>query len=110
TSAAVMEHVGVSVAATALLLAAATEQDAIDVVRLVEAAAASRMALERRQGAALVAQATDKVAAEAVERQGEAAWVKWFGEALDAVETLPVTGSTAALKARIAAARAGLGG
>lgn len=109
TSPAVMEHVGVSVAATALLLATATEQDAADVVRLVEAAAASRMALERRQGAVLVAQAADKAAAEAVERQVEAAWLKWFGEAFDAVEALPVTGSTAALTARIAAAKVGLG-
>ena len=110
TSAAVMEHVGVSVAATALLLATATEQDAVDVVRLVEAAAASRMALERRQGAALVAKAGDTAAAEAVERQVAAAWVKWFGEALDAVSTLPAAGPTAALEARIAAARKGLGG
>jgi hypothetical protein len=109
TSPAVMKHVGVSVATAALLLAAATETDAADVVALIETAAASRMALEHRQGAALVAQATDKAAAEAVEQQVETAWMKWFGEAFDAIEALPVTGPTAALKAGIAAARERLG-
>jgi hypothetical protein len=105
TSPAVMEHVGVSVAATALLLATASEKDAADVAGLIEAAAVARLALERRQGAELVSQASDKAAAEALEERVRDAWVKWYGEALDAVEALPVVPASEALRARVARAK-----
>jgi len=89
TSPTEMKHVGASVAATALLFASASARDAQDVVRLIESAAASRLALERRQGAALVAAASDKPAAEAVEAAVEAAWRQWYAEALLGVLELP---------------------
>ena len=85
TSPAEMKHVGVSVAATALVLAGATAADAEDVVRLLEGAAGLRLALETKQGAALVAAAPDKAAAQATEAAVLAAWRKWYAEALRSV-------------------------
>jgi hypothetical protein len=108
TSPATMKHVGVSVAATALLLATATERDAMDVVGLLESAAASRLVLERRQGKALVAKAEDRAAAEAVEQKVREAWITWYGQALDATAALPVVPASDALRARVARARATL--
>ena len=97
TSAAEMKHSGVSVAATALLLASATDADARAIVALVESAATGRLALETRQGAQLVAAATDRSAAETREAQVRAAWIKWYGEALTEVLSLPATGPSPAL-------------
>ncbi len=54
TSAAEMENVGVSVAASAWFLASADAADAAAVVDLLARAAEGRLALERTQGAALV--------------------------------------------------------
>jgi hypothetical protein len=105
SSPAVMEHVGVSVAATVLLLATATDADAMAVAGLLESAASDRLALERRQGRTLVEKAADRAAAEAVEERVQAAWRKWYGEALDAVLRLPVTPASDALAARVARAR-----
>ena len=94
TSPAEMTHVGVSVAATALALAGATAADAQDVVRLLEAAATLRLALEAKQGAGLVAAAADKTAAEATESAIRVAWRTWYGEALSSVVALPAGGAT----------------
>jgi Zn-dependent M28 family amino/carboxypeptidase len=89
TDPAEMKQVGVNVAATALLLASASPRDAADVARLVEQAAIARLALERRQGWVLVADAADKSAAEETEAAVQAAWRKWYGEALREVLDLP---------------------
>jgi hypothetical protein len=101
TSASQMKNVGVSVAATALLLAGATERDGMDVTRLLEQAATSRLALERRQGAGLVAAAQDRDAAEATEAAVLAAWRKWYGEALREVLDLPTGGADPALRTAV---------
>jgi hypothetical protein len=101
TSPTEMKHVGASVAATALLFAGATAQDAQDVVRLIESAAASRLALERRQGAALVAAAADKPAAEAVEIAVDSAWRTWYAEALRSVLALSPGGAGPDLSSRV---------
>jgi hypothetical protein len=101
TSANQMKNVGVSMAATALLLAGATERDAMDVARLVERAALSRLALERRQGAGLVAAAQDRDAAEATEATVMAAWRKWYGEALREVLDLPPGGADSGLRTAV---------
>jgi hypothetical protein len=101
TDPAEMKRVGVSVAATALLLAGATRRDAMDVVRLLERAASSRLALERRQGAELVRSAPDKAAAAATEAAVLAAWRTWYGEALREVLDLPPGGATADLRAAV---------
>jgi aminopeptidase YwaD len=101
TSAAQMKHVGVSVGATALLLAGATERDAMAVLGLLDAAASSRLALERRQGAALVEAAADKAAAQATEVAVNAAWRKWYSEALREVLDLPPAGAGPELRTAV---------
>jgi hypothetical protein len=97
TSPAEMKHSGISIAATALLLASATDADARAIVALIESAAAGRLALEERQGAQLVSRATDRAAAEAREAQVKAAWIKWYGEALRETLSLAATGPSPAL-------------
>lgn len=106
TSAATMEHVGTSVAATAMLLAAASDADATSIVGLLAAAAAARLKLERQQGKELIAGDSDKDAARAREAALTDAWVRWYGEALDDVGTLPAAGATSRLRTRIRAAKA----
>jgi aminopeptidase YwaD len=101
TSPAEMKHVGVSVAATALLLAGATPRDASDVAALLGRAASARLALERRQGAELVKAAPDRAAAEATEQAVIAAWRKWYGEALRETLDLPPGGADAELRAAV---------
>jgi aminopeptidase YwaD len=104
-SAAEMKNVGVAVATSAWLLASATEQDSASVVDLLVSAAEARLTLEREQGAASAVKAADAAAAAAIERQVNAAWVKWYEEALDSVARLPVGGPTDSLRNRIASAR-----
>jgi hypothetical protein len=103
-----MEHVAVSVATSAWVLASADEQDAMAVVSLVARAAADRLALERTQGKALVEKADDRAAAEEVERKVMAAWTKWYAEALDTIVQLPAAGGSDVLRARVAAAKESL--
>jgi hypothetical protein len=97
TSPVEMKHVGVSIAATALFLASATDADARAVVSLIQTAAAGRLALEEQQGAQLVAKAADRTAAEAREQQVKAAWIKWYGEALRETLSLPISSASAEL-------------
>jgi hypothetical protein len=103
-----MEHVGVSVATSAWVLASADEQDAMAVVSLIARAAADRLTLERTQGKALVEKAGDRAAAEEIERKVMAAWMKWYAEALDTIVRLPAAGGTDVLRARVAAAKESL--
>lgn len=109
-SAAEMENVGVTVATSAYFLAAATEADAAEVVDLIERAAASRLALERRQGAELVTRAKDPAAAQKVEAEVIAAWEKWYSEALDTIGRLPVSLSGSGLNQQIAEAKKRIAG
>jgi hypothetical protein len=101
TSLAEMEHVGVAVGATSLLLAGATPGDAMDIAKLLEQAASARITLEKRQGAGLVKAAADRAAAEATEAAVMAAWRKWYGEALREVLDLPPAGPTPELRAAV---------
>ena len=105
TSAAEMEHVGISVATTAWFLASASERDALAAAGMLEAAATRRLALERRQGVAIVAAASNKTEADALEGRIQAAWVKWYGEALDSVLRLPPAGASDRLRDRVARAK-----
>jgi aminopeptidase YwaD len=100
-----MIHVGVSVAATTWFLASADERDALAVVDLLSASANSRIALEQKQGAALVAAAQDRARAEETEAAVLAAWRKWYIEALESVRRLAPAGSSPALEAKIAQAQ-----
>ncbi len=101
TSPAEMEHVGVAVGATSLLLAGATPRDALALAGLLERAAWARFDLERRQGADLVKAAPDRTAAEATEAAVMAAWRKWYAEALREVLDLPPAGATPELRAAV---------
>src|SRR5690606_7942617 len=107
-SAGEMENVGVTVATSAYFLASASEQDALAVVDLLESAARARLALERRQGPELIAKASDRAAAEKVEEQVIAAWIKWYHEALDSVAQLTASAPSPALLSRIERAKAEL--
>ena len=100
-----MENVGVTVATSAYFLAAAHDRDALEVVDLVERAATARLTLERRQGPAIVAAAKDPAAAERTEAQVIAAWIRWYGEALDSIATLQTGRPDSRLMARISAAK-----
>jgi aminopeptidase YwaD len=104
TSTAEMINVAVAVSTSAWFLASATAADAVATVDLIAHAAADRLALERRQGSAIVAGAADRAAAETTERQVVAAWTKWYAEALRSVARLPVERSSPELSARIDAA------
>jgi aminopeptidase YwaD len=85
-----MRNVGVAVAASAWLLASATEDDALAVIDLLTDAAAKRLALERQQQAGgLIMDA----------------WIKWYGEAIDSVLRLPAGGPSKTLRRRAAEAR-----
>ena len=103
-----MRNVGVTVATSAYFLASANEADALAVVALLERAAAARLALERKQGPGIVAKAGDRAAAEKVESQVIAAWIKWYGEALDSVVRLPAAGPSPGVQSRVDAAKKGL--
>jgi hypothetical protein len=105
-----MKNVGVSVGATALLLAGAAQRDAIDVAALLERAALARLALERRQGAALVEAASDRAAAEATEAAVIAAWRTWYGQALREVLDLPPGGADPNLRGAVERAAERLAG
>ena len=101
TSPTEMEHVGVTVGATSLLLAGAEPRDAMDIARLLEQAASVRYDLERRQGAALVKAAPDRTAAQATEAAVMTAWRTWYAEALREVLGLPPAGATPELRAAV---------
>jgi hypothetical protein len=90
TSAAEMVNVGSTVATSAWFLASASERDALAVVDLIAASADARLALERRQAPG--------------DREVQAAWVKWYREALESVRTLPVTGKSSQVDAKVSAA------
>ena len=90
TSAAEMVNVGVAVATSAWFLASADEDDGLRVVRLIAESAASRLDLERRQGATT----------EILE-----AWREWYAEALETVTKLPVRGASPRIIASVEAAR-----
>ncbi len=101
-SAAEMKNVGTAVATTTWLLASATEADATGVLDMLREAAIRRLELEHKQGAEIVGRAPDSAAATATEQRVKAAWIKWYGEALDSVERLPVEGASDTLRRRIA--------
>jgi Zn-dependent M28 family amino/carboxypeptidase len=100
-----MTHVGISIAAAAWFLASAEERDALAVADLLAASADARLALERKQGEAIVAAAADRAKAEATEADVAAAWRKWYIEALESVRRLVPAGSTTAIDARVAQAQ-----
>jgi aminopeptidase YwaD len=107
-SAAEMRNVGIAVATTAWILASADQRDALTVADIVAVAAGHRLDLERTQGLTIVGRATDRAAAENVERQVAAAWLKWYDEALDSVVRLPAGGASDAVRARVGQAKATL--
>ena len=108
TSAAEMVNVTTATGTSAWFLASASERDALATVDLIAASANARLALERRQGPAIVAAAADRARAEQTETQVLAAWKKWYGEALESVRRLAVTGPSTAVDTTVAAAQQSL--
>jgi hypothetical protein len=100
-----MVNVGVSVATSSWFLASADDRDALGVVDLIVAAADTRLALEQRQGAALVAAASDRAKAEQTEQAVLSAWRKWYHEALESVRRLSVSGPSKAIDDRVSQAQ-----
>jgi aminopeptidase YwaD len=105
TSPLTIYNVGMAVATSMWFLASADDRDASSVVDLLSASAGVRLALEQKQGAALVAAADDRTKAEETEAAVAAAWRRWYIEALDGVRRLPVRGSSSALDAKIVQAQ-----
>jgi len=87
-----------------MLLASATETDALAVADLVAEAAKRRLDLEARQSAAFIAEASDKAAAEAGERVLREAWIAWYTRALESVLELPLSPAGDRLEPRVRAA------
>jgi aminopeptidase YwaD len=77
-----MMNVGAAVATSAWFLASANDRDALAAVDLIANAASARLALEKTQDA------TPEIVA---------AWRKWYGEALDSVRRLSVSGPSTAV-------------
>ncbi len=98
-------NVGMAVATSMWFLASADDRDAAGVVDLLSASAGARLALEQKQGAALVAAAGDRAKAEETEAAVTAAWRTWYIEALESARRLPVRGSSPTLDAKIAQAQ-----
>jgi hypothetical protein len=98
-------NVGMAVATSMWFLASADDRDASSVVDLLSASAGSRLALEQKQGTALVAAAGDRAKAEETEAAVAAAWRTWYIEALESVRRLPIRGSSPTLDAKIAQAQ-----
>jgi len=67
-----------------------------------------RQELERVQGRAAVANAADKAAAAAIEQRIRAAWMTWYGEALDSIERLPANGADEPLRREVATTKMSL--
>ena len=90
TSPAEMSNVGVAVAATAWLLASATEAVALDVARIVASAGEARLAKEQTDGGSLPS--ADLVLP---------AWRSWYSEAVGSADRLVVGAPSADFGARV---------
>ena len=105
-----MRNVGVSVAASAWLMASATPAIAMDVAEVVAAAGRDRIAIEVSEGEKLAAAAADPAAARTRETTIVSAWKKWYAEAVRSASRLVVGAAPASFGAeldRIAAAFTG---
>jgi hypothetical protein len=90
TSVPEMVNVAVAVATSGWFLASASEEDALATLDLIARAARDRLALEATQSA------TPEILA---------AWRKWYREALESVRRLGLSGPSARVDARVAAAQ-----
>lgn len=94
TSSAEIANVGTAVATTAWFLASANDADALAVVDLVGRAAQARLSVEQRENAS-----ADVLSA----------WRKWYGEALNSIRRLSLSGPSPAVDGAVAAAQAAIG-
>jgi len=85
-----MVNVGVAVGTSAWFLASADDQDALATVDLIARAADGRLELTKRENAAA---------------EIHAAWQAWYGQALDSVRRLAVSGPSSAVDAAVDRAR-----
>jgi hypothetical protein len=70
-------------------------------VALVLQAARARISLERSQGKAAVEAAEDRASATAIEAAVQAAWKKWYAEALREAVDLPPAGPSQELRTAV---------
>jgi aminopeptidase YwaD len=91
TSPSEMRNVGVSVAASAWILASTGEATALAVAQVVTRAGTARLAIEQGEGAKLAAAESDRSGARLRQDQIVLAWKKWYGEAVHSATRL-VTG------------------
>jgi aminopeptidase YwaD len=91
TSPSEMRNVGVSVAATAWILASTGESTALAVAQVVARAGTARVAIEEGEGAKIAAAESDRSRARLRQDQIVQAWKKWYGEAVRSAVRL-VTG------------------
>lgn len=103
-----MANVGVSLAATALLLADCNEADAREILSLLETRALWRMENEVGNSRNALRDAADKNAARVEEEKNLRAWEKWYLEALASVSTLPTAQTSPKLSELIKQAQARL--
>ncbi len=101
-----MANVGVSLAATALLLADCDEADARAILALLEKRAAWRLENEVTNSRNALRAAPDKNAARGEEEKILRAWEKWYHEAFASVNTLPTAQVTPQLSLMIKQAQA----
>lgn len=105
-----LKHVGVAVATAALTLASASDETALRVLQVVEAAAAARFDGEERNATAALQSARkdgrDVGRQYAEEQDILSAWARWYEEAIDSVARVPVARAGDALLHRIAEANA----
>jgi hypothetical protein len=101
TSAAEMRNVGVSVAASAWLLASANEKTTLAVAELVAKAGQARISIEEIEGAKLAAAEPDRVVASRKQDQIVQAWKKWYDEAVRSASRLIVGPASAAFGPRL---------
>jgi Zn-dependent M28 family amino/carboxypeptidase len=98
-----MRNVGVAVAASAWLLASATEADAAAVADLVAQAGRARLAIEEREGAKLAAADPDPRMASLRQAEIVATWRKWYGESVRSAARLVAGPASPALLQRLEA-------
>ena len=103
TSAAEMRNVGVSVGASAWLLAAAGEPEALAAADLVAQAGRARLDVEGREGAALAGSAGDPSAARLRQAEIVAAWQRWYAQAVRSAVRLVIGPPSADAARRIEA-------
>jgi hypothetical protein len=107
-----LRHAGIVAMAAALTLASASETTAYRVLEAVRASAEVRFAYALRNSRTAmlgVPRGDERIRQEAEERAILMAWTKWYEETLESIISLPLEGSSDALRIRIEQAKRHIG-